>query len=126
MPCGRVFCNSRCNRKTSISILFLLYNFMNRGSILTIDLSNLSIVFFLSLLSRKLSSFYLKEALYGFSLAYPNCHHYARDTGSIPGSGRSPGGGHGNPLQCSCLGNPMHRGAWWATVHGVTKESDTI
>ena len=43
------------------------------------------------------------------------------DLGSIPGSGRSPGGGHGNPLQYSCLENPMDRGAWWATVHGVTK-----
>ena len=40
--------------------------------------------------------------------------------GSIPGSGRSPGGGNGNPLQYSCLGNPMDRGAWWATAHGVT------
>ena len=37
---------------------------------------------------------------------------------------RSPGGGHGNPLQYSCLQNPMDRGAWWAIVHGVTKESD--
>ena len=46
---------------------------------------------------------------------------YARDVGSIPGSGRSPGGGHGNPLQYSCLENPMGRGTWWATVHGVTK-----
>ena len=45
----------------------------------------------------------------------------ARDTGSIPGSGRSPGEGHGNPLQYSCLENPMDRGAWWAVVHGVTK-----
>ena len=44
-----------------------------------------------------------------------------RDAGSIPGSGRSPGGGHGNPLQSSCLENPMDRGAWWATVRGVTK-----
>ena len=44
-----------------------------------------------------------------------------RDTGLIPGSGRSPGGGHGNPLQYSCLKNPVDRGAWWATVHGVTK-----
>ena len=44
-----------------------------------------------------------------------------RDTGSIPGSGRSPGEGHGNPLQYSCLENPMDRGAWWAIVHGVTK-----
>ena len=39
------------------------------------------------------------------------------DVGSIPGLRRSPGEGHGNPLQCSCLENPMDRGAWWATVH---------
>ena len=45
----------------------------------------------------------------------------AGDPGSIPGSGRSPGEGHGNPLQYSCLGNPMGRGAWQATVHGVAK-----
>ena len=44
-----------------------------------------------------------------------------RDTGSIPMSGRSPGEGHGNPLQFSYLENPMDRGAWWATVHGVAK-----
>ena len=44
-----------------------------------------------------------------------------RDTDSIPGSGRSPGGGHGSPLQYSCLENPMERGAWWATVHVVAK-----
>ena len=43
------------------------------------------------------------------------------DLGSIPGSGRSPGGGHGSPLQCYCLENPMDRGAWGATVPGVTK-----
>ena len=47
------------------------------------------------------------------------------DLGSIPGLGRSPGEGNGNPLQYSCLQNPMDRGAWWATVHEVTKESDT-
>ena len=44
-----------------------------------------------------------------------------RDAGSIPGSGRSPGGGHGNPLHYSCLENPMDRGAWRATVHRVAK-----
>ena len=44
-----------------------------------------------------------------------------RDAGSIPGSDRSPGGGHGNPLQYSCLENPMDRGAWWAIVHGVAQ-----
>ena len=43
------------------------------------------------------------------------------DLGSSPGSGRSPGEGNGNPLQYSCLENPMDGGAWWATVHGVTK-----
>ena len=43
------------------------------------------------------------------------------ELGSIPGSGRSPGGGHGNPLQYFCMGNPMDRGAWGATVHGVAK-----
>ena len=45
----------------------------------------------------------------------------AGNPGSIPGLGRSPGEGNGNPLQYSCLENPMHRGAWWATVHGVAK-----
>ena len=45
----------------------------------------------------------------------------ARDVGSIPGSGRSPGGGTGNSLQYSCLKNSMDRGAWRATAHGVTK-----
>ena len=45
----------------------------------------------------------------------------AGDTGSIPGLEISPGGGNGNPLQDSCLGNPMDRGAWWTTVHGVEK-----
>ena len=48
-----------------------------------------------------------------------------RDMGSIPGSGRSPGGMHDNPLQCSCLENRMDRGAWWAIVQEVIKESDT-
>ena len=43
------------------------------------------------------------------------------DEGSSPGLGRSPGGGHDNLLQYSCLGNSMDRKAWWATVHGVTK-----
>jgi len=45
----------------------------------------------------------------------------AGDAHSIPGSGRSPGEGNGNPLQYSCWDNPMDRGAWWAAVHRVTK-----
>ena len=48
----------------------------------------------------------------------------AGDAGSIPGSERSPRGGNDNPLQYYCLENPMDRGAWWATVHGVTKQMD--
>ena len=49
----------------------------------------------------------------------------AGDEGLIPGLGRPSGGRNGNPPQCSCLGNPMDRGAWQATVHEVTKGSDT-
>ena len=49
-----------------------------------------------------------------------------RDVGSIPGSGRSPGGGHGNPFQYSYLENPMDRGAWQATVHGLTKSQTQL
>ena len=46
------------------------------------------------------------------------------DTGLVTGLERSPGGGNGNPLQYSCMKNPMDKGAWWATIQGVTKESD--
>ena len=46
------------------------------------------------------------------------------DAGLIPGLGRSPGEGNGNPFQYSCLGNPMDRRAWWATVHGAAKDSN--
>ena len=50
----------------------------------------------------------------------------AGDAGLIPGPGRSPRDGNGNPLQYSCLGNPMDRGAQWATVHGVTKSQTQL
>ena len=49
------------------------------------------------------------------------CRRFTRDSGSIPGSGRSPGGGHGNPLQYSCLENPTSRVAWQVTVHSVAE-----
>ena len=49
-----------------------------------------------------------------------------RDAGLIPGSGRFPGGGHDNPLQYSCLENPMDRGAWRVTVHGVAKSQTQL
>ena len=55
--------------------------------------------------------------------AVKNLPASAGDLGSIPGSGRSPGEGNGNPVQYSCLGHPMDRGAWWATVHGVQKRA---
>ena len=50
----------------------------------------------------------------------------ARDVGLIPGSRRSPGAGNGNPLQYSCLENPMDRGAWWPTVHKVSKSQTLL
>ena len=59
------------------------------------------------------------------SLVVKNPPANAGDVGLIPGSGKSPGEGNGNPLQYSCLENPMDRGAWRAIVHGVAKESDT-
>ena len=49
-----------------------------------------------------------------------------RDADLISGLGRSPGGGHGNPLQYSCLENPMDRGAWWATVYGAAKSQTQL
>ena len=48
------------------------------------------------------------------------------DMGSVPGSGRSPGEGNGNPLHYSCLENTMNRGAWWATDHGVTRNQTRL
>ena len=57
--------------------------------------------------------------------AVENLPANAGDMGSIPGTGRSPRDGISNPLQCSCLENPRDGGAWWAAVHGITKESDT-
>ena len=50
----------------------------------------------------------------------------AGDPGSLPGSGRSPGEGNGNPLQYSCLENPMEGGAWWATVYGLAKSGTRL
>ena len=58
--------------------------------------------------------------------AVKNQSDNARDTGLIPGSGRSPGAGNGSPLQYSCLRNSMYRGTWWATVHGVSKSRTRI
>ena len=51
----------------------------------------------------------------------PDNAGYIRDVGLIPGLGSSPGGGHGYPLQYSCLENPRDRGAWWAAIYGVTQ-----
>ena len=50
----------------------------------------------------------------------------AKDAGLTPGSEKSPGGGNGSPLQYSCLGNPMDRGAWWATVYGVARVRNNL
>ena len=49
-----------------------------------------------------------------------------RNVSSVPGLGRSPGGGHGNPLQNFCLENPMDRGVWWATVHGIEQSQTQL
>ena len=84
------------------------------------------------LMSRPQKARRWKNKLYTYMCVYiyiggasgkePACQcRRLRDVSSIPGSGGSPGGGHGNPLQYSCLGNPMDRGAWQSVVHSVTK-----
>ena len=65
-------------------------------------------------------SYIISKGLPGASDGKESACHVG-DPGSIPGWGRSPGRGHGNPLQYSCLENPMGRAAWWATVHGVAE-----
>ena len=69
--------------------------------------------------------YYISRCGFPGSSVVKNLPANAGEAGSIPGSGRSPGEENGNPLQYSCLGNPMERGAWWAAVQGVA-ESDTI
>ena len=78
------------------------------------------------ILFQVLYSYRLSRGFLGGSLVKnpPAMRRLAIDVGPIPGSGRSSGGGNGNPFQYSCLGNPMDRGAWLTTVHRVTKESD--
>ena len=78
----------------------------------------------LSMISIFSLSIYKTHQSYPVVSAIKNSPANAGDMGSIPGPGRSSGKGKGNPLQYSCLENPMERGAWQATVHGVAKESD--
>ena len=68
------------------------------------------------------------DSLYGIGIVVnsPVNSGNVRDVGSTPGSGRSPGGGHSSPLQFSCLGIPMDRGAWRATIHGVAKSQTRL
>ena len=71
-----------------------------------------------------ISIIYLQSQGFPGGLVVKNLPANAGDTGSIPGSGRSPGEGNGNFLQDSCLGNPTERGAWRTAVPGVAEESD--
>ena len=78
-------------------------------------------------LHNTVNQLYFNEGLPRWHQCLRTClqHRRHRDLGLISGSGRSPGGLRGNPLQYSCLENPMNKGALWARVHGVAKESDT-
>ena len=86
------------------------------------DVSNSENVLFLP--AQEVTSIYITEWASQVVLVVKNLPVNAgdiKDTGSTPGMGRSPGGRHGNQLQYTCLENPMDRGAWRATVHGVTE-----
>ena len=77
-----------------------------------------------SFLSQRYPILYIQIRTFQVALVVKNPPANAgdrREAGSVPGSGRSPGGGHDNPLQYSCLENPMDRGAWWAIVHGIAR-----
>ena len=78
------------------------------------------------ILSVKTNEIYILYRDSGLAVKNPSTHSEdLRDTGLRPVSGRFPGGGHGNPLQYSCLESPMDRGAWQATVHEVTESDRT-
>ena len=86
----------------------------------------LFISYFLCLTTLKHESKFDPARVFGFPFGFSgkescNAIHTAGEAGLIAGSGRSPGEVDGNPLQCSCLGNPMDRGAWWAMVRGFAK-----
>ena len=91
------------------------------GVIYCIAQETLGLSFYSFFSSHALIAF--KQYFWGFpgGSVVQNLSANAGDVSWIPGSGRSPGVGNGNPLQYSYLGNPMDRGAWWAAVHGVTK-----
>ena len=86
---------------------------------------------FISFAHRMIEALFLNICVY-LLLGFPvgsvikNLSASAGEASSIPGSGRSPEGGHGNPLQCSCLQNPMDRGAWWVIVHGSQKSRTRV
>ena len=100
---------------------FLLLHF----SVLTQQLLSSDYIFFLSIVFCILSLGIWHQGL-PWWLSSNDLPANAGDACLISGSGMSPGGGNDNPLQYSCLENPTDRGAWWATVHGVAKESDRI
>ena len=75
-------------------------------------------------LIQNMRSYFQYAKFFSLGLSGQETASNAGDLGLIPGLGRSPGGGHGNPLPHSCLENPMDRGAWWATVYGVTVRHD--
>ena len=76
---------------------------------------------FLKTINHKNTRVYFLQPGFPSGLDGTDSASNAGDLGSIPGSGRSPGGGHGNPLQSSCLENPMDRGVWQVAVHRVAK-----
>ena len=94
---------------------FLLRFFFLKGIALNLCISLEKIDIFIIL------SFLIHEQGFPGGSVVKNLSANAGDASLIPGSGRCPGEGNGNPLQYSCLGNPMDGGAWWATVCGVTK-----
>ena len=95
--------------------------------LITLITCSVSLLFLASLMSQSISFKNFRHLVWW--LNNKESAYQCRDTGDmscIPELGRSPGGGNGNPLQCSSLGNPMDRGAWWPAVHSVAKVAHNL
>ena len=101
--------------------MYLFQLYFSQGICPVLGLLSHMVVLFLAFKGISIPSSIVAVSIY----ISTNSERDTGDTGLIPGSRRSPGGGHGNPLQYSCLENPVDRGPWLATVHGVTESDKT-
>ena len=122
---GHLWCLERCGHRTPLEVQWLGLCTSMAGGTGSISGQGTKICMALSATKKQKKDVALAQVV----LVVKNLSANAggiRDVGSTPGLGRSPGRGHGNPLQYSCLENPIDRGAWWAAVHRVAKSQTQL